>query len=244
MNSLYKYADIYEEINMSSITDFAHRLNEWLRAADRRVASLLDCGCGTGAMIEKLRQPGMVCHGVDISEAMIEIAKSRSSKGGYVRASMLEYDTDCLYDLIICVNDVINYLQPFEWSQYFRKIKRLLNPEGLFYFDYDTYYDFANVWNGHDEISLGNAWMCYKWHEFDAVRSRGVEHQTWFIQQASGLYRRFSEDHCLYAVEDHVIEKMLKQVGLKIVGVVEPGTFQSIDLADQVIRKGIMVEHD
>lgn len=81
-------------------------------------AKVLDVGCGTGVLtpfiINKIGSEGkLVC--LDISEKMIKIASSKFPKNIYsnidfVCEDILNYETDCMFDYILCYSSFPHFI--------------------------------------------------------------------------------------------------------------------------------------
>src|ERR1700722_6392663 len=107
-------------------------------ASDRRFASAVDLGCGTGLMGEALQ--GRVDHltGIDLSAAMITKARDRGiydRLGGGDPAAMLDRDPPGVPDLIVAA-DAIVYVG--DLAPLFAAVARALTSDGLFAFSVDT----------------------------------------------------------------------------------------------------------
>src|SRR2546421_7015716 len=65
---------------------------EWLRPAGR----LIDLGCGTGRLLVPFARRGYECVGVDLSEAMLAVAREKGEQAGVqfelVKANLVEMD--------------------------------------------------------------------------------------------------------------------------------------------------------
>jgi SAM-dependent methyltransferase len=79
----------------------------------RRLGSsgrILDVGCGTGVLLDKLRRStGFEVYGVDSSEAMVEVARRRLGRDRVEVRTMQELDDAERYDAIVCLGWTINY---------------------------------------------------------------------------------------------------------------------------------------
>jgi predicted TPR repeat methyltransferase len=107
-------------------------------ASDRRFASAVDLGCGTGLMGEALQ--GRVDHltGIDLSAAMITKARDRGIYDRLVvgdAAAMLDRDPPGVPDLIVAA-DAIVYVG--DLAPLFAAVARALTSDGLFAFSVET----------------------------------------------------------------------------------------------------------
>lgn len=93
---------------------------------------VLDVGCGTGRLTEKIRDWGGKVMGVDPSEKMIEIARERSCDVEYRmgEASHLPFP-DGAFD-VVASSLVMHYLNDLVPA--FKEVGRVLKPQGYFVF--------------------------------------------------------------------------------------------------------------
>jgi predicted TPR repeat methyltransferase len=107
-------------------------------ASDRRFASALDLGCGTGLMGEALRGRVDRLAGVDLSAAMIAKARER---GFYDRlvlgdaVAMLGREAPGISDLIVAA-DALVYIG--DLAPLFAAVARVLTSDGIFAFSVET----------------------------------------------------------------------------------------------------------
>jgi predicted TPR repeat methyltransferase len=108
-------------------------------ASDRRFASALDLGCGTGLMGEALQ--GRIGHltGVDLSAAMIAKARDRGIYDRLVvgdAAAMLDREPPGSSDLIVAA-DALVYIG--DLAPLFVAVARALTSDGIFAFSVETH---------------------------------------------------------------------------------------------------------
>lgn len=92
---------------------------------------LLDCGCGTGAILAQLREshPELNLTGIDLAEKMIE--KARAACGDSVTllvgdCERLPFD-DASFDAVVCSHSFHHYPHP---QVFFDSVYRVLRPGG------------------------------------------------------------------------------------------------------------------
>ncbi|HEU5182783.1 MAG TPA: class I SAM-dependent methyltransferase [Candidatus Polarisedimenticolia bacterium] len=105
---------------------------------------VLDAGCGTGTLALELAQRGYRVAGMDLSEAMIAVARRKDS-AGKVAWRVGDITTagpapgDGPYDLVTCVADILNHLESLDlWEQAFRRLGAHLRSGGWLFFDVMT----------------------------------------------------------------------------------------------------------
>src|SRR5713226_6389672 len=137
------YKDDLAYIHDVGFGDFAKnsapRLLELLRQNGITNGLVVDLGCGSGLWARQLSQAGYDVLGIDISPAMIEMARNRVPDGEFRQASLLKADLPrcvAVTSLGECVNylfDQSNSMQ--ELRRLFRRVYDALKPGGVFIFD-------------------------------------------------------------------------------------------------------------
>ncbi|MFQ5405875.1 MAG: class I SAM-dependent DNA methyltransferase [Candidatus Micrarchaeia archaeon] len=106
-----------------------------------RFGRVLDLGCGTGLFLRKIQTCGGSGVGVDISEKMLEIARSNLDSDNFVllKKDMLKISFKHEFDLVSCLYDSVNYVtDKRKLLSLFKKVFRALKPKGVFVFDFNT----------------------------------------------------------------------------------------------------------
>ena len=118
---------------------FYYRLTRWCDDAiiDRigkapAFNRLLDVGCGTGVLLQKLNlcYPNAHLDGVDLSQQMLDIAAQRLPDAVTLKqgdAENLPYE-DAQFDIIVCASSFHHYPNP---TQALKEFRRILVPNGL-----------------------------------------------------------------------------------------------------------------
>ena len=106
-------SEVYDKFNDDF--DYEKYLNAvFRRFALRKEGLVLDCGCGTGVLMEKLTDLGYDCTGVDASENMLENARERFEKAGkqahLVCQELEDIDMYGAYDIVFCTLDTVNHI--------------------------------------------------------------------------------------------------------------------------------------
>ncbi len=112
---------------------------EMLARNQIRDGLVVDLGCGSGLWAEKLAQQGYRVLGIDISEAMIEIARSRVPEAEFRVASLFDAELPSC-QAVTSISECLNYLFDPENNRrtlaaLFRRVYRALVPGGVFIFD-------------------------------------------------------------------------------------------------------------
>ena len=111
---------------------------------------VLDLGCGTGTMTERLAGYGYDMIGVDNSEEMIELAMEKKTESGYDILYLLQdmrgFELYGTVRAVVSVCDSVNYItEPDELEEVFRLVNNYLDPKGIFLFDFNTVHKYRDV---------------------------------------------------------------------------------------------------
>jgi SAM-dependent methyltransferase len=154
--------------------------------------SLLELGCGTGAILAGLAGD-FAATGLDRSAEMLSIAADRVPEARLMRADMTTFWMPDRFEVVICVFDTVNHLPAFEqWIALFDRVHEHLADGGLFIFDVNTAGRLRRLQGAPPYLD-----------EFDGnivlmtVRSAGGRLSLWetriFEQRPDGLFRLHHE---------------------------------------------------
>lgn len=193
-------------------------IDKVLREAALAGSRVLEVGCGTGAITNRLQELGWDVTGVDASADMIEIARRKSSTGAqFVHMELPDPSIAELgaFDAAVACFDTVNYLAaPGQIEEVFRQIGQVLRPGGVFMFDVNTRHRLENIFgqyhSGDDFETFAYVWRNRYRHETHACH---IE-LTFFIRQADGRYERFTESHVERWFSQEEIEAALAAGGM------------------------------
>lgn len=111
---------------------------------------VLDLGCGTGTMTERLAGYGYDMIGVHNSEEMLELAMEKKTESGYDILYLLQdmrgFELYGTVRAVVSVCDSVNYItEPDELEEVFRLVNNYLDPKGIFLFDFNTVHKYRDV---------------------------------------------------------------------------------------------------
>lgn len=111
---------------------------------------VLDLGCGTGTMTERLAGYGYDMIGVDNSEEMLELAMEKKTESGYDILYLLQdmrgFELYGTVRAVVSVCDSVNYItEPDELEEVFRLVNNYLDSKGIFLFDFNTVHKYRDV---------------------------------------------------------------------------------------------------
>ena len=143
-------------------------------AGDPSQMSVLDAGCATGAMLERLEQAGFArLTGLDHSPGMLEVAKKRALARTTLLQGSIEQPPlrDQYFDVIVAIFTVHHLLDP---GAFFRMVNHVLKPGGYFFLlEYDTDCGVAAAEGGGVRRKLGDLVRgCIAWKNRRALATR------------------------------------------------------------------------
>lgn len=132
-----EYARFYDQANGDRSAD-SERIRSYVRRYRPGASSLLELGCGTGAVLAGLAGD-MAVTGIDRSPEMLAIANRTVPAARLERADIRAFDLATRFDVAICVFDTLNHLTTLDdWLALFDRVRDHLTEGGLFVFDVNT----------------------------------------------------------------------------------------------------------
>jgi len=133
MNGLDLYAKVEHLFDFDDVMDFlwGKYINELKKL---NVKTILDIGCGTGGFMLKAKKAGFEVVGIDISEEMINLAKSKGLE--VYHKDLCEFEGK--FDACVAIFDVINYMNDEYLKNFFKCVKNVLK-EGGYFLVFDFY---------------------------------------------------------------------------------------------------------
>ncbi|HEX9032724.1 MAG TPA: class I SAM-dependent methyltransferase [Streptosporangiaceae bacterium] len=142
-----KFAAFYDQI-MGDRTVDVERVREYIRRYLPSAGSLLELGCGTGAVLAEFA-PDLTTAGIDRSPDMLAVAAGRVPQARLVESDITAFDLGTKFDVVICVFDTLNHLPSFEaWLALFDRVHEHLAAGGIFAFDVNTVGRLRRLWQG------------------------------------------------------------------------------------------------
>ena len=131
------FAKFYDQI-MGDRSAIIERVRGYVRRYLPDAGSLLELGCGTGAVLAGLAD-GLQVTGIDLSPQMLATATAILPGAHLEQADITEFSLGTTFDVVICVFDTLNHLPTFDaWVAMFRQVDAHLAEGGLFIFDVNT----------------------------------------------------------------------------------------------------------
>lgn len=196
--------------------------------------SVLDLGCGTGTLTELLAARGYDMIGIDNSQEMLQRAIEKKERSGldilYLQQDMREFELYGAVGAVVSVCDSLNYLlKEEELLSTFRLVENYLYPDGVFIFDFNTVYKYAEV-IGDATIAENREECSFIWenyyhpeeeiNEYDLTVF--VKDEDWnkkYGQERGGgqrktIFRRFQETHYQRGYRLEQMRALLEKAGL------------------------------
>ena len=217
------FAEVYDTF-MDNVPyeEWAEYLAAILREYGIEDGLVLDLGCGTGSMTEKMAAKGYDMIGVDNSGEMLEIAMEKKEKSGwdilYLMQDMREFELYGTVRGVISACDSVNYItDEKELEQVFRLVNNYLDPKGIFIFDFNTEYKYREVL-GNQTIAEDRDDCSFIWENYYYEDQQMNEYElTLFIKEEKELYRKYQELHLQRAYTLDVMKELIAWAGLEYV---------------------------
>lgn len=151
MEAYTSFAYVYDTfMDNVSYGEWARHIREKLCEHGVTDGIVLDLGCGTGTMTERLAGYGYDMIGVDNSEEMLELAMEKKTESGYDILYLLQdmrgFELYGTVRAVVSVCDSVNYItEPDELEEVFRLVNNYLDPKGIFLFDFNTVHKYRDV---------------------------------------------------------------------------------------------------
>jgi len=203
-------ASVYDDLMLDVPYDqWAEFLLRTARGHGWRGGSLLELGCGTGALTARLEAHAQRVVAVDASAAMLARARARLQRSELLEGDMRSTPSGGSFDLVVAVFDVVNnLLVEGELEALARSVLQRSAPGGLWIFDVNTVSGLESPWEG----GVMEAWVddlhCRFEHHWDAQRQR-AEVRAWW-EDGNGS---FEETHWQRPYAAAEVEACLLRVG-------------------------------
>ena len=196
--------------------------------------TVADLGCGTGKLTRLLAAAGYDMIGVDSSEEMLGIARchdpdSHDSDILYLHQDMRQLKLLGSVRAAISICDSVNYiLEEKDLLEVFGRVRRYLQPGGVFIFDLNTVYKYKDILGETTIAETREEGSFIRDNYFDEETGINEYDLTLFIREESGLYRKYGETHYQKAYDVERIQHLLENAGLKLAAAYDAFTRQPV----------------
>ena len=179
---------------------------------------VVDLGCGTGLLARELVDAGYDVFGIDISEAMVEIARMRAPEAEFRVGSLFEVEIPRC-EAVTAISEVLNYLfdpenEDLGLGRIFRRVHAALAPGGVFVFDV---LGPGQVPPGTRAkgFRVGEDWAVLSEREENAERGT-MERRIVSFRKVGEHYRRIDEVHRVRLYDPSELAAGLERAGFRV----------------------------
>ncbi len=219
MNEPYRIdlAFIHDEGFTGFARKAARAILQLFRQSGIQEGLIVDLGCGSGVWASILASEGYRVHGVDLSQAMIDLARKRVPEASFETCSFLKATIpDCA--AVTSMGECLNYLfdedhSPSQLSGLFERIYRALPGGGVFVFDVAGP-GYAAATGPHRRHFLSDDWaVLVQLSEHDGLLTRYI---TSFRKTSGNHYRRDEETHRVRLLDAAQLAETLRRTGFNV----------------------------
>lgn len=227
MEQYTSFAEVYDTF-MDNVPydDWVRDIHKKLKENSINDGLILDLGCGTGTITEKMARLGYDMIGVDSSEDMLAIAMDKNVKSGlnilYLCQDIADFELYGTVRAIVCCCDTINYVtDENDLLTVFKLVNNYLDPDGVFLFDINSENKYENILSDNT-FAENRENASFIWENTYDIKSRINEYAlTLFIEEDDGKYCKYEEFHYQRAYSKEEIQVLLNDANLKIVDMSE-----------------------
>jgi SAM-dependent methyltransferase len=189
-----------------------------LQGAGITDGTVVDLGCGTGIFAEIVSDAGYDVEGVDLSPAMLELARKRAPKAHFMEGSLHDVDLPDAVAVVV-LGDVVNYATDPRagldaLSALAVRVRAVLAGGGVFAFDSCGPGRGGGPGGSRDRVHQGDGWTLamHSWETNDTL-TREIT-----IFTADGdHYRRVDETHVLRLYDPAEVGDLLQRAGFRYI---------------------------
>ena len=180
---------------------------------------VLDLGCGSGLLTERIARAGASVIGVDGSVAMLSRARALCAPyDDRVRFLMRRLDRLCLpprAELAVACGDVLNHLPSLaSLRRTLTSIRRCLGSGGVLVFDTLTEFCFEEYWPDNTHVLQGPHGDLLMDCDWDPETRSGSVRMIAYARDGRGRFSRGETTLFEYLYDDREIERALEESGL------------------------------
>ena len=147
----------------------------------------------------------------------------------YLLQDMREFELYGTVRAVISICDSMNYiLEEEDLLQVFKLVNNYLDPKGIFIFDMNTRYKYAELL-GETTITESREEGSFIWENyFDEEEDVNQYDLTLFIREDGDLYRKYEETHFQRVYDLDTVKGLLKEAGMEFVAAYDAFTKEPV----------------
>ena len=163
--------------------------------------NIIDIGCGQGYFLENLRINGKKAFGTDLSLEQIKVCKAKGLEASAIPLDKVEKKYDCA----TAIFDVLNYMDKEYLETFIKDVSKVLNKDGYFMFDVNSYFGFDEIAQGCITMDLKD-----KFISIDAIfeDEKLQTNLALFTKQKSNLFSKEAD----FIVQEYHSKDFLKNL--------------------------------
>ncbi len=218
-------ASIYDRIMCSvDYEGWADYVEQLLARFAKTPRSLVDLACGTGSSALPFAARGYRVAGVDLSPAMLEIARKKANSRGldvnFYKQDICFLELPEKYDLALLFQDGFNYITDEKsLSRAIEQVHAALQPASLFIFDLTR----PGLRSGEHSSSVTYAdqddFAIILESRYNKAKELWSAELTVFLETGNGLYKKFREKHLEKDHDPDLVAALLNRAGFDLLGI-------------------------
>ncbi|MCP2729365.1 class I SAM-dependent DNA methyltransferase [Limnofasciculus baicalensis] len=178
---------------------------------------VVDLGCGSGIWAKALTQVGYDVLGVDLSYAMLDLARAKAPKAKFQQGSLLKFNLPTC-NAVTSIGECLNYQFDehglADIQELFVRIYKSLQSGGIFIFDILEPGSLSGT-NPQKTYNEGEDWAILL-EKSENSQDNTLTRKMTIFRQVGNLYRRSKETHTVKLYKGADIAKQLRQVGFRV----------------------------
>jgi cyclopropane fatty-acyl-phospholipid synthase-like methyltransferase len=202
------YAKVEEYLNFEDEVKELHKAFLTI-IFEKGLDDIIDIGCGQGRFMMHLMANKVNTYGIDLSAEQIKICQNYNLNADVISLNEVTDTFNCA----TAIFDVINYIPKEEILNFFADVYKILNKNGFFIFDINTFFGFDEVAQGSLNINLKDKFIA-----IDSIFEDGKLNTdiTLFEQNKKGLYTKEEDRVTQYYHETKYLKTKLEEAGFVI----------------------------
>jgi SAM-dependent methyltransferase len=192
-------------------------LLEILRQKGIQKGLVIDIGCGSGIWANALTEAGYDVLGIDISDAMLDLARIKAPKANLQKASFVKFNFPkcaAVTSLGECLNYQFDEHDKSELKDIFARIYQALRPGGIFIFDI-AQPGYVSGINAQTNYYEGEDWVIFLEKQEDTKKNKLIRKISMF-RKIGEFYRKSEETHIVQLYKSTEVAKELREVGFRV----------------------------